>query len=295
MDIKDIQNFLVITEEGNITAAAERLHIAQPPLSRQIIRLERELGVQLLERGKRKVKLTEAGHLLRSRGEQILELMNTTTRELNDFDSGIRGTLSIGAVTATGAALLPNLVKLFRERYPDVTFRLHEGETRRITELLDRGIVDLGIIRLPFDQSLYDSIILPDESLVTVFSAPFQELAVSEPFINVSALENKPLLIHRKFETQITDACQSAGFTPHILCESDDVMPLLTWANAGIGVAVVPHMAANLLPGSGLLYRKIFGSNLMTTSAIIWVKKRYMPATALHFLRILTAENIGSL
>ncbi|TCL38851.1 DNA-binding transcriptional LysR family regulator [Anaerospora hongkongensis] len=258
MDIKDIQYFLAITEEGNISAAAKRLHMAQPPLSRQIKQLEGQLGVQLLERGKRKVKLTAAGHLFRTRAEQITELLNTTTKELQDFDNGIRGVLSIGAVTASGATLLPNLIKTFRSLYPNVTFRIREGETSRITELLDRGIVDLGMVRLPFDTNIYESIKLPNEPLVILYSPEHPGItSKSSDTISLVDLKNKPLMIHRKFEEQLVYYCRQAGFSPYILCESDDVMPLLAWADANIGIAVVPRSAIGLIPRTNLIAKEI--------------------------------------
>ena len=290
MDIRDMQYLLVVAEEGNITAAAKRLHMAQPPLSRQIKQLEDELGVQLFERGKRKVKLTEAGHLLRSRAEQILELLNSTTKELQDFDTGIRGTLSIGAVTASGATVLPQLIKEFHNRYPNVSFRLREGETRRITELLDRGVIDLGMVRLPFNTEIYESITLPNEPLVVVYNSQHFHLKVNDsPVINLSVLAEKPLMIHRKFETQLTECCQSAGFAPYILCESDDIMPLLAWADAGIGIAITPRSAVGLFPHATLTAKEIGNPSMETTAAIIWMRNRYLPATALHFIHLFTS------
>lgn len=287
MDIRDLKYFLAIAEEGNITAAAKRLHMAQPPLSRHIKELEDRLGVQLFERGKRKIKLTEAGNFLHMRAEQIVELLKATTTELKDFYMGDRGTLSIGAVTSVGGTLLPKLIKLFRDRYPNVVFRLREGESRRITELLDSGIIDLGMVKLPFDEDMYDSISLPNEPLVVVFRADHPDAVHSGlNSINLVELANKPLLIHRKFESLITKNFHQAGLTPYILCESDDVTPLLAWADANIGMAVVPRSAFGLVHGNNLIAKEIVNPTLVTGGAIIWVRNRYLPATALHFLEV---------
>lgn len=292
IDIREIKYFLTIAEEGNITAAANRLHIAQPPLSRQMKQLEEQLGVLLFERGKRKVKLTEAGRLLCCRAEQILELMNTTIKELKDFDTGVRGTLSIGAVTSSGATLLPNLIRIFRDRYPNVIFRLREGETRWITELLDRGIIDLGMVRFPFDTELYESINLPNEPLVIAFRPDQLGMIGKEPnVVSLSELVDKPLMIHRKFEDMLTEHCQQVGFTPYILCESDDVMPLLAWADADIGIAVVPRSAIGIIPGTNLISKEIINPSLETTAAIIWVRNRYLSAIARHFIELFMTMN----
>lgn len=293
MDIRDIKYFLAVAEEGNITAAAKRLHIAQPPLSRHMKELEERLGVHLFERGKRKVRLTEAGVFLRTRAEQIVDLLSATTTELKDFYTGDRGTLSIGAVTSVAGTLLPQLINIFRERYPHVVFRLREGESRRITELLDSGIIDLGMVKLPFDADLYDSISLPDEPLVAVFR-PESPHAIRSAASSISLRElaDKPLLIHRKFEPLITKSYEQIGCTPAILCESDDVMPMLAWADAGIGMAVVPRSAFSLIHSTRLIAKEIVNPSLMTGSAVIWVRNRYLPATAHHFLALFDNRKI---
>ncbi|MDU4959596.1 MAG: LysR family transcriptional regulator [Sporomusaceae bacterium] len=285
MDIRDIKYFLAIAEEGSITAAAKRLHIAQPPLSRHMRELEQQLGVQLFERGKRRVRLTEAGVFLRTRAEQIIDLLSATTTELRDFYIGDRGTLSIGAVTSVAGTLLPQLIKQFRERYPHVVFRLREGESRRITELLDSGIIDLGMVKLPFDTELYDSISLPDEPLVAVFRPDHPHAIHSASgSVNLQELADKPLLIHRKFEPLLTKSFEQIGCPPTILCESDDVMPMLAWADAGIGLAIVPRSAFSLIHSTRLIAQEIVNPALITGSAVIWVRNRYLPATAHHFL-----------
>ena len=293
MPIQDMQYFLAIVEEGSITAAAKRLHIAQPPLSRQMKQLESQLGVQLFERGRRRIKVTEAGDLLRHRAEQILELTTNTVRELKEFDTGVRGTLSIGAVTSSWVTLLPGLIHTFRDRYPHVRFRLREGESRRITELLDKGIVDLGMVRVPFDTEIYESIELPHEPLIIAFRSGYSNLAGSiTPEVNLADLAGKPLMIHRKYKKMLTEHCQQAGFTPEILCESDDVLPLLAWATAAIGIAVVPRSAVSLVPSADLITKVIVNPALETAAALIWVRNRFLSSTARHFLSLFTSMKV---
>ena len=293
MDIRDLKNFLAIAEEGNITAAASRLHMAQPPLSRQMKDLEERLGVQLFERGKRKIKLTEAGKFLHTRADQIIELLKATTTELQDFYMGDRGTLAIGTVTSVGVRLLPLMITAFRQRYPQVVFRLREGESRRVMELLESGIVDLGMVKLPFDTERYESISLPNEPLVVVYRRDHpQAFDTDADRVNLADLADKPLLIHRKFEPQITKNCQKVGISPYILCESDDVTPLLAWANAGIGIAIVPQSAFSLLHSPRLTVKEIVNPSLITSGAIIWMRNRYLPATALHFLNLVAKMSL---
>lgn len=293
MDLRDMQYFQAIAEEGSITAAAKRLHIAQPPLSRHMRELEIRLGVQLFERGRRKVKVTEAGNLLLHRTEQILEMTANTINELKEFDIGHRGVLSIGAVTSSWVTLLPGLIRDFRERYPRVQFKLREGETRRITELLDKGIVDIGMVRLPIDTDIYESIKLPNEPLVAAFMTGQDDgLCGNVHDVNLVELAARPLMIHRKYEKMIIENCRQAGFTPEILCESDDVLPLLAWASAGIGIAIVPYSAVSLLPNANLITKVIVNPALETTAAIIWVRNRFLPSAARHFLSLFADRKV---
>ena len=126
--------FYAIVEEGNISHAAQRLDIAQPALSRQMKRLETQLGVQLFERGSRRIRLTDAGRVLYSRVEHILGMVDGTVREITEIGSGVAGCIRLGTITTSGAMLLPELITEFHRRYPQVTFQLWEGEGTRILE-----------------------------------------------------------------------------------------------------------------------------------------------------------------
>lgn len=140
MDIRQLKYFLAIAEEGQITLAAKKLQMAQPPLSQQLKLLEEELGVKLVERGPRRIQLTEAGIILQNRAKQILELSDSTTREIKDLVKGLKGTLSIGTVSSSGATLLKDRLSEFHRNYTGVKFEIHEGNTFMIIDLLSKGI-----------------------------------------------------------------------------------------------------------------------------------------------------------
>jgi LysR family transcriptional regulator, salicylic acid-responsive activator of bsdBCD len=279
MELRQLKYFLAIAEEGQITKAAEKLHITQPPLSQQIILLENELGVQLFQRTKKQVLLTEAGRSLQNRAEQLLELLKTTVDEVHKTAEGLRGKLTLGTITSSGRSLLPESIQRYHALYPDVTFDLRQGDSRRIQELLDSGLVEIGLVRLPVDESLYNSIPLPRENMVVV-SSPGAFLSPEIDEIELRQLENTPLLIHRRYAPSVSDYCRN------ILCISDDVTPLLIWTRLGLGVAIVPESAINLLHGSSLLVHKIIKPALVTTGAVIWRKKHKLSAAAAHFIEL---------
>ncbi|VBB09102.1 transcription regulator hth lysr [Lucifera butyrica] len=289
MDIRQLHYFLAIAEEGQITGAAKRLHMAQPPLSQQLKLLETELGVQLIRRGSRRIQLTEAGSALRNRAEQILALMETTFKEVKEFHDGDKGTLAIGTVASLGATLLPERIRLFREQYPGIDFILCEGETQRISELLNRGVIEIGMVRLPFDSNVFESVTLPKEPMVAAINRSCGSYDDNTTVIQLKELVNMPLMVHRRHEALIIKACREAGFEPSILCIGDDIRSLLAWADAGIGTAIATQSAAGLIPSTNLCYRQIAAPDLETTAAVIWMRNRYLSTAARRFLEIFIA------
>lgn len=284
MDIRQLKYFLAIAEEEQITGAAKRLHMAQPPLSQQLRLLEEELGVKLLERGSRKIQLTDAGEMLRNRAEQILKLTETTIKELKDFNKGSAGTLSIGAVSSSGAVLVPDKVKRFHDNYPNINFEIWEGNTYRILEILNSGVVEIGIVRTPFSMENYEYIYLSKEAMTAVYSGDSYFGKVRD-VICLSDLKDRPLIIYRRFEKLIQDSCHKAGFEPRILCRTDDARTTLLWADSNMGIAIVPEAAIKLAPSSNLKQIKIEEPSLETQIAAIWMKNRYLSAAARHFLK----------
>ncbi|MHC1758439.1 MAG: LysR family transcriptional regulator [Negativicutes bacterium] len=289
MDIRQLKYFQAIAEEGQISKAAKRLNMAQPPLSQQLKMLENELGVTLVERGPRNITLTEAGRLLQERAAQIIELTKATTHELQDLNSGTNGNLSIGAVASSGTTFLPDRIRSFHLQHPGITFQFWEGTTLRILELLQNGIIEIGIVRAIFDPNLYQSFDLPPEPMVAAYRQSFNDVPAASS-IAMPKLAGKPLLIHRSNEALIAECCLNSGFAPHILCRGDDVRSLLVWANAGIGVAIVPKSVVGLVPSSRLTYSEISEPALSIKKAVVWYKNRYLSTVSRNFLAILLAE-----
>lgn len=289
MDVRQLRYFLAIAEEEQITRAAKRLHMAQPPLSHQLKLMEQELGVQLFERMGRKIKLTAAGNSLRHRAEQIVGLMELTVLEIREYDAGVRGILSIGTVATTGATLLPERIRAFNQRYPMVYFQLWEGDTNRITLLLESRAIEVGLVRLPIENTtMYNMIRLPTEPLMAAISRDWKQGANNNP-IRLAELSDLPLMLLRRQQglfiyEEIVEACQSSGFEPHVLCEGADIMTLLTLAEAGVGVTIVPKSALNLRNDINLQFREITDPPLVSTAAVIWLRHRLLSTPAREFI-----------
>lgn len=198
MDIRVMKYFLAVAREGNITRAAESLHIAQPSLSKQMMELEEELGKQLLIRGKRKVTLTEEGSLLRRRAEDIVALVEKTEQEISSGFTDISGEIVIGGnVTPTILQAAADLQK----RHPHVTFQFYCGDGTDITERLDHGNLDFAILLQPIDSIKYEYITLPDHTKWGVLMKKDSPFADREA-IGKEELLQMPLILHRRIGLQ---------------------------------------------------------------------------------------------
>ncbi len=160
MEIRVLQYFLTVAQEGSITKAAETLHMTQPPLSRQIRDLEEELGVQLFTRGRR-VELTEDGLRLRQRAMEMVDLMAKTRAEFASAREGIGGEVWIGCGETEGMRPVARVIRTLQENYPQIVVHLSSGNFEDLTERLDRGLFDFCVLFEPCDYTKYDHIRLP--------------------------------------------------------------------------------------------------------------------------------------
>ena len=147
MDIRQLQYFVRIADEGSITGAARSLHMSQPPLSMQMKLLEEELGVTLFDRGSRTIRLTDAGKLLYNRAQGILELSGATVRELKDFGNGLAGTLRLGLISSAGTGEIGRRMRRFSKKYPEVRYEISEGNTYELLEMLRQGRIEVALPR----------------------------------------------------------------------------------------------------------------------------------------------------
>ncbi|NLC23156.1 LysR family transcriptional regulator [Oxalobacter vibrioformis] len=290
MDLKQLRYFCAIAEEGNISRAAERLHISQPPLSLQLKLLEEELGVKLVERNTRHLRLTQIGHTFYHRATQILDLIGTTAEEIRNMEHGIHGVLSLGGLPAMGGLYIPDRIKIFSEKYPHVRFNWRGGNTYRILELLDAHVIEFGIVRLPIPAGAYESIPLLTEAWVAVAHAQ-DEKWMDQDVITLKELSEAPLiLMHRqdgaRSHDMVLDAMRQADLAPNIFCESDQVSALLSLVDRQLGIAILPESALSIRPPEDFHRMAIADCNLQSSSAIIWRSGKRLSAAARLFLEL---------
>lgn len=155
MELRVLKYFLAVAREENITKAAALLHLTQPTLSRQLMQLEEELGVQLFRRSRYHIELTEDGMLLRRRAQELVDLAEKTTREFTMRETELMGEIAIGAGETRSMSFLSRAMVSFRERYPKVTFRIFSATADDVKERLDSGLLDMGLLTEPVDVGRY--------------------------------------------------------------------------------------------------------------------------------------------
>lgn len=287
MDFKQLRYFYTIAEQGQITKAANKLHMAQPPLSQQLKKLEEDLGVILFERNGRNMELTQAGKVLYKKAEQILLQLEEMQVEVKETNEGLRGKLSVGIVKSCFSNL-PDRIRMFRDAYPAVTFSLREGDSYMIEQSIISRESEVGIVRLPIEMKAFSKISLPNEPFVAVFPSNTTEFA-SKTSIKMKELDTVPLLLlHRisgvgQFEIVLQE-CRRHGFEPNIICECPDVSMLLSLVSAGVGVTIIPKSALVSFPTPNLYSLDIEDSMIYAESAVIWLKDRYLSKQAKRFI-----------
>ena len=197
MDIRVLLYFLAVAREESITKAAEVLHMTQPPLSRQLKDLEDELGKQLFIRGNRKVTLTEEGMILRRRAEEMVELMEKTKSEVSLSNQSIAGDIYIGGGETEGFRIISKAAEKVRIKHPGIRYHLFSGNADDVSERIDRGLLDFGILIEPADIKKYDFIRLPTKNRWGLLMRRDHPLAEKES-IAPKDLQGIPLVASRQ-------------------------------------------------------------------------------------------------
>lgn len=291
MDLRQLEYFVAIADAGTFQAAARRLHMTQPPLSTQIRLLEEEVGTPLFLRGPRQVTLTGAGKLLYSRASTLLELQKNTVQELLDYTEGNKGVLRFGIASSANGELLTRMILPFSRKYPGIRFELTESNTYRLLELLEANLLDVALTRTPFQaQKNFEVQELFEDCIVAVGGSRFfpDKNTKKSTGISLSMLSSYPLIIYRRWKSVLDHAFSELGLSPDYFCIADDARTCLSWADAGLGIAIVPQSAVSF---SGMELQEVPVTQPSITSSLCLVTRKgsYIPAALQLFLREIQA------
>jgi len=241
-----LQYVVQIALDKNFSRAAEKLHIAQPSLSQQIAKLERELGILLFQRNTNSVDLTYAGSIFAERAQKILDLVAQLQQEMDDISQMRKGRLMIGSLPITGAHVWPKVLPVFQQRYPEIEIVLVEETTAVLEQLTASGQTDVSLLTLPLQEKSLDFIPLIEEEIYLALP-PQHPLAGESEGVSLSAFADEPFILLKKgqgFRDTSNKLCEDAGFTPKVVFESSNIETVQSLVAAGMGVAFVPQMVA---------------------------------------------------
>lgn len=272
MELRHLRYFVTVADELHFGRAAQRLQMAQPPLSQQIRQLEQELGVELLYRTKRTVRLTEAGLAFLQQARQILVQSEQAIEVAQRASRGEVGRLAIGFVGSATYSLLPAVVRSFRHQFPDVCLTLHEMTTSEQIEALHDNRIQLGFVCLPIndDQLSVETVLL--ESFVAVL--PEAHPLATQTQLSLASLAEESFILSPRhlgsgFYDQIIRVCQQAGFIPQVTQEATQMQTIVSLVAAELGVALVPASLQNL-QRAGVVYKPLEDQTLYVKLAIVW-------------------------
>ncbi len=248
MDLRQLQQFVVLAETGNFHRAAEQLHMAQPPLSISIRKLEADMGTALFERTSRGVRLTQAGEAALHDARRSLLHAAQARAAAAAAANGERGALRIGFIGSATYALLPKLIPAFRAAHPGIELVLHESTTAAILQRLENRQLDAGLVRFPV-LSTGDFVLTPLENDGFVAAVPADGPHARARSIALHALAGERFIMFSGAEVPSLRAvamllCQQAGFVPRVAQEAVQVQTIVSLVESGLGVALVPGVTA---------------------------------------------------
>lgn len=270
-----LRQYVAVAEELHFGRAAMRLNMAQPPLSQAIKQLENLVGVELLQRSKRFVRLTPAGSVFLVHARDMLALQHRAVESARLAAQGLIGRLSIGFVGSVSYALMPRLLQEFRSRFPNIQVDLRELTSKEQVENLNSGKIDVGVVRLPLSNVAdFNLQVIERERFVAVL--PFSHRLAAADSVRLEELADESFMIfpadripslHSKF----LFACAEAGFSPRIILEAWQMPSMVSLVAAGFGIVLLPSQVCSLAH-HGVVYKEIANTsqNLNLDIALMW-------------------------
>ena len=289
MEFRVLRYFLTVAREGSITGAANSLHLTQPTLSRQLQELEKELGQKLLIRGKTRITLTPEGMMLRKRAEEIVDMVEKTEAEFKSINEIIGGDIYIGCGETESMKYIAEVMKELQQEYPAVKFHIHSGNAEDVTEKLDKGLLDFGVLIQPIDLSKYDTITIPQKDVWGVIMRKDSPLAAKKD-MKIEDLINIPIIASRQMSKKY---CADSGFLDwfgehfeslNIVATYNLVYNAAIMVEAGIGYAVTLDRLVNTTNKTNICFRPL-SPELESGLDIVWKKRQVFSPVSKLFLQ----------
>ena len=291
MELRHLRYFLAVCEEMNFTKAAQKLMIAQPPLSRQIKDLEEELGTPLFIRDHHMLQLTEEGIAFRTYANRIVTLADRSVEDIKETHSGLRGTIYIAEVEGKAPRILSSYISSFMEKYPDVQYTIWNGNSDDVTQRVRNGLADIAIIMEPFDPQGFHSIPLYTEPWIAMFSSKHPLAKTKGKTIPLEKLADYKLIIPSRGSRlqEISDWFAPLKITPKIRAKIANATTAYELCQKNVGVAIYPAAAADLIHDENVLIREITNPEKKAAYVLIYPDNHPLSPAADKFVEHISA------
>jgi DNA-binding transcriptional LysR family regulator len=289
MEFRQLRYFVAVAEELNFGKAAERLYMTQPALSKQIQTLEKKLEIELFKRTKREVQLTQAGQVFLEQAKRLLKDAEQGVQLAKQAARGEIGQLIISYTPSALHSVLPEILRVFGDRYPDVKIAMTEMSTEKQVEALQEHQVDVAFLHPPLREKFLQLQLILEEEILLVL--PKNHPLLTHEKIPLSALAKESFIIHPPDEGPVlynlfVNTCLQAGFQPKVVQEAVMCQTRIALVEAGIGITFVPESIQNIA-SRGVVYKRIDGVSAKLQLATAWRKENSSPVLQ-KFLQLIT-------
>jgi DNA-binding transcriptional LysR family regulator len=286
MELYQLGYFIEIARQRSFTRAAGRLNMAQPALSQQMKNLETELGTPLFNRGRKEVQLTAAGKAFLPRAEGLLAQAEAAKAVVSDVAHLRGGKLTIAAIPSVSACLLPEVLHRFSKNHAQVALQLIEDNSERVADCVESGQTDIGFLQLPASKSAFKVQPLMTEPFVLLVAKTHALAQQKSVLLRQLSAESFIFYKGRARDTAL-ESCRKSGFEPNRVCESGELETVRALVAAGLGLAIVPRLAAGNLPAT-ILTLAIREPKMQRQIAAVWQKDRVLSPAAASLLQLAT-------
>lgn len=290
VNFKQLEYFTAVAEEGSISGAARVLHVAQPPISRQLALLEDELGVTLFLRTNKGVELTESGRCLCQHGRQMLQSLRTMADSVRDVDAGIRGQLKLGVIYSD-VQIATSLMREYHEKYPQVELYVRMGSPSDLLDDLGRGELNALFLRSQSERAFGLRERVLGEDPVELVMCPETDPSPGQEAVPIQALRDVPMCLLRGddlwgYGRDLLEQCRRAGFTPNVVCHCYDTPMELQMVQAGFGVGFLPRSIVAAHPGSPVYTKPVLEFSAKSCPILVWEDDPYQSGCVRRFLEL---------
>ena len=296
MELRALRYFVELVRQKSFTAAAERMHVTQPTISKMVKALEVEIGAPLFLRESRQLALTDVGEIVYRRGLDVLAAHAELQGELDELGAmrpGMRGALTIG-LPPMGGPLFTPIVAAFRQRYPNIELKLFEQGSKAIEALLLNGELELGVVLQPVDPDIFELLPVTSQPLWLIAQRGSRWDDGSAGPVTLAQLRGESFVFYGEsyaLNDVILNACRADGFTPTIVGRSGQWDFMASLVQAGMGIALLPVPYCQRLDPEAFVCRPLIEPEILWNIAIGWRRNAYLSRAARAWIEV--AKDIG--